>query len=217
MAQLYSSREQWSTSTTMIRCPGNTKPSNDISKRFQVLISLEGISGATIISSSKLSTDAFSSCGFILTNEKNQGTSFSQEPARFHQTISAFTSKKLEYLKNEVNDKQFMHTTLVVNGLSDSRSAAFGLVCWMHSTPWLYEQYILQSNAAQIRLYFIEQLVYPISSTLYYSLPARLTPVVSHSLPLLSATSAAPRDAIFLCPDPQNPARSQSQDEPTQT
>lgn len=190
-----------------------------------MLISLKGIPGAPIISSSKLPIDIFNSYRLILIIEKNQGTHFGQEPARFHQTISAFTSKKLEYLKNEVNDKQFMHTTLVVNGLSDSRSAAFGLVCWMHSTPWLYEQYILQSNAAQIRLYFIEQLVYPISSTLYYSLPARLTPVVSHSLPLFSTTSAAPassthraRDAIFLFPDPQNPAWSQShQDEPTRT
>jgi len=54
------------TSTAILHCPGDTVSSNNITKRFQVLISLEGIPGTPIFSSSNLFINGFYSYRFIL-------------------------------------------------------------------------------------------------------------------------------------------------------
>ena len=76
------------TSTTTLHCPGNVTSSDNISKRFQVLIRLEGIPAAPIISFSDLFIDVLQPYCFILIIKKNQGTSFCQEPAWFQLKLS---------------------------------------------------------------------------------------------------------------------------------
>jgi hypothetical protein len=69
------------TSAAMLYCPGNTIPSNDVAKHLQVLVSLKGIPGAPVISSSDLFIDFLQSYRFILVVEKNQCPSLCQEAA----------------------------------------------------------------------------------------------------------------------------------------
>jgi hypothetical protein len=69
------------TSEAMLLCPGNAIPSNNVAKQLQVLVSLKGIPGAPVVSSSNLFIDLLQSYRFILIVEKNQCPSFCQETA----------------------------------------------------------------------------------------------------------------------------------------
>jgi hypothetical protein len=179
------------TSIAMLHCPGNTIPPDNISERFQVLISLESIPAAPIISSGNHFIDELHSHCFILIIKKNQGTPFCQEPAQFE--LKSSKKDKPVTCESVGNDLRASSNAAFYDGLLDERgttakgpiqptssnttfyeSDSCMMVYWMNGAPRLKDQYsqlqaiqhsMNRTAAAQLR-HFIEQVAYPISSTL---------------------------------------------------
>jgi hypothetical protein len=126
------------TSIAMIHCPGNTIPPDNISERFQVLISLESIPAAPIISSGNHFIDELHSHCFILIIKKNQGTPFCQEPAQFE--LKSSKKDKPVTCESVGNDLRASSNAAFYDGLLDERgTTAKGPIQPTSSNTTFYE------------------------------------------------------------------------------